>query len=88
MPEHMRNGPRKYNKEYNNNSYGDVFEYFDSVRNSDLNTVTDDIAAAVPGSHEAEEFDANEIDPEVLAAVEKELQRIHHRKNYLPSLGL
>lgn len=90
MPSHMKNGPRIYNDNYN---YQQAFEYFDNVDDKGVdvasNTVTDDEAvAAVPGEHtSAEVNDLHDIDSTVLAEVEKELQRIHHRKVYM-ALGL
>ncbi|XP_021191254.3 neuroendocrine convertase 1 [Helicoverpa armigera] len=83
MPSHMKNGPRIYNSNYN---YQEAFEYFDNVDNNSVdvvsNTVTQDEAvAAVPGEHKHEAVDdIHNIDATVLAEVEKELQRIHHRK--------
>ncbi|KAM3960400.1 neuroendocrine convertase 1-like [Aphomia sociella] len=76
MPAHMQNGPRKYNYDYNN--YEDVFNYFDTVlENESLNS--DDIEVSeIPEEHNTEQV-FNDIDPTILAEVEKELQRIHHR---------
>lgn len=81
----MKNGPRIYNDNYN---YQEAFEYFDNVdKGVDVasNTVTDDEAVAVvPGEHKIEAADdIHGIDSTVLAEVEKELQRIHHRRIYL-----
>lgn len=78
----MKNGPRIYNDNYN---YQEVFEYFDNVdKGVDVasNTVTDDEAvAAIPGVHNTEAVDEfHDVDSTVLAEVEKELQRIHHRR--------
>lgn len=87
MPKHMKRGPRIYNENYN---YQEAFEYFDSVDKSvavALNTVTDDEAVAViPGEHKSKEIDDIhdiDMDSTVLAEVEKELQRINHRKVYM-----
>ncbi|CAH0588208.1 unnamed protein product [Chrysodeixis includens] len=90
MPSHMKNGPRIYNDNYN---YQQAFEYFDNVDDKGVdvasNTVTDDEAVAVvPGEHTSGVVnDLHDIDSTVLAEVEKELQRIHHRKVYM-ALGL
>ncbi|CAB3244914.1 unnamed protein product [Arctia plantaginis] len=84
MPAHMKNGPRSYNPNY---SY-QMFKYFDNVDKSDgdvaADTVTDDEAVAVvPGDHRNEDDDyMNNVDSSLLAEVEKELQRIHHRKAF------
>lgn len=85
MPAHMKNGPRVYNDNYN---YQEAFEYIDNVdKGVDVasNTVTDDEAVAVvPGEHKIEEADdIHDIDSTVLAEVEKELQRIHHRRIHM-----
>lgn len=84
MPEHMKNGPRIYNDNYN---YQEAFEYFDNVdKGVDVasNTVTDDEAVAVvPGAHNTEAVDdIHDVDATIIAEVEKELQRIHHRRIY------
>ncbi|KAJ0174969.1 hypothetical protein K1T71_009110 [Dendrolimus kikuchii] len=81
IPEHMRGGRRKYNYDYN---YQEVFDYFDNIDNdeSHSNRFNDDTTSSTPGKHKSEET-LNEIDPTLLAQVEKELQRIHHRKAYL-----
>ncbi|XP_075979431.1 neuroendocrine convertase 1-like [Anticarsia gemmatalis] len=89
MPAHMRNGPRSYNHNYN---YQDAFKYFDNVAKGDdvtTDTVTDDEAVAVaPGEHNDEDIDySNDVDSTMLAEVEKELQRIHHRKAFNMASG-
>lgn len=90
MPAHMENGPRTYNKYYN---YQEAFDkYFDNVdKIGDVvaDTVTDDEAVAVgPGDHKHEDIDyINEVGSTVLAQVEKELQRIHHRKAFNMALA-
>lgn len=83
MPAHMRNGPRSYNPNY---SY-QMFKYFGNVDQNEgdvvaADTVTaDEAVAAVPGDHRNEDDDyINSVDSSMLAEVEKELQRIHHRK--------
>ncbi|XP_059062217.1 neuroendocrine convertase 1-like [Achroia grisella] len=77
MPAHMKDGPRKYNYDYNN--YEDVFNYFGTVLEEETNS--DDIEASdIPEPHNSAEVNEfNDIDPTILAEVEKELQRIHHR---------
>lgn len=85
IPAHMKNGPRIYNDNYN---YQEAFEYFDSVDKdvADVvsNTVTDDeVVAMLPGEHKSQAVvDIHDIDSTVLAEVEKELQRINHRRVY------
>ncbi|KAG6457643.1 hypothetical protein O3G_MSEX010420 [Manduca sexta] len=82
MPEHMRQ-QRVYNYSYN---YREVFDYFDSMMGKVAANSVADIVAPIPESHNYGEVDVNEIDPAVLAQVEKELQRIHHRKTYTTTL--
>ncbi|XP_022824749.1 neuroendocrine convertase 1-like isoform X2 [Spodoptera litura] len=85
IPAHMKNGPRIYNDNYN---YQEAFEYFDNVDKdvADVvsNTVTDDeVVAMLPGEHKSQAVvDIHDIDSTVLAEVEKELQRINHRRVY------
>lgn len=82
IPAHMQYGPRKYS----NNNYQEVFDYFEGVLdnpNSDDNSV-----ANVPEEHSSEDVNVNNIDPTILAEVEKELQRIHHNMVYNRSPGL
>ncbi|CAH1637184.1 unnamed protein product [Spodoptera littoralis] len=85
IPAHMTNGPRIYNDNYN---YQEAFEYFDNVDKdvADVvsNTVTDDeVVAMLPGEHKSQAVvDIHDIDSTVLAEVEKELQRINHRRVY------
>ncbi|KAL3613164.1 Neuroendocrine convertase 1 [Castilleja foliolosa] len=79
MPEHMKKGTRKYNDNYNNYHY--VNDYFDNIDNDDninvAGIVSDDNNVAIlPEEHKQQEFDTN-----ILNEVEKELLRIHHRKN-------
>lgn len=74
----MRDGQRKYNYEYN---YQEVFDYFDTIDSDENNSnrFNDDTVSLAPGKHNSEET-LDDIDPTLLAQVEKELQRIHHRK--------
>ncbi|KAL0870759.1 hypothetical protein ABMA27_005693 [Loxostege sticticalis] len=81
-PAHMRQGPRKYT----NYNYQEVFDYFDGVID---NPNTDDNSQAnAPEEHSTEDVNVNDIDPTILAEVEKELQRIHHGMVYNRSPGL
>lgn len=86
MPAHMKDGPRKYNSDYN---YQEVFDYFDNVDKSDLNIVSDDNNVAfLPEDQNSEELTFHNMKPTLLTAVEEELQRMHHRNNDLSSFGM
>ncbi|KAI5643877.1 subtilase family domain-containing protein [Phthorimaea operculella] len=77
MPAHMRKGARQYNDSYNN--YNNVdFENIVNDENMDIADIVsgDTNAAMIPEEHTKEELDSN-----ILNEVEKELLRIHHRKN-------
>lgn len=81
MPEHMKDGPRKYNDEYN--KYDEETTYFDIPEN----IPGENEALQVPEQYSTEADSLSEIDPTILAEVEKELQRIHH-KIYYSSRGV
>ncbi|KAL4717118.1 hypothetical protein ACJJTC_017005 [Scirpophaga incertulas] len=68
-PVHMKNGPRIYF--YDDPDYKELFDYFDLIENGNFDS--DD------KSDYSTEEDDNDIDPTILAEVENELQRIHHR---------
>jgi hypothetical protein len=80
MPDHMRNGPRQYI--YGEEDYLEAFNYIDDVLEngslSDENNLEE---------QSTEQVDVNNIDPTILAEVEKELQRIHHRMLHKGSPG-
>ncbi|CAG9791064.1 unnamed protein product [Diatraea saccharalis] len=75
MPDHMRKGPRKYTHDDYNNY--EIFKLFDNNVFENENLDSDD--NNVPEEHETEQVDFNEIDSTILAEVEQELKRIHHR---------
>ncbi|XP_053611965.1 neuroendocrine convertase 1-like isoform X2 [Plodia interpunctella] len=81
MPEHMKDGPRKYNDEYN--KYDEETTYFDIPES----IPGENEALQVPEQYSTEADSLSEIDPTILAEVEKELQRIHH-KIYYSSRGV
>ncbi|XP_060804530.1 neuroendocrine convertase 1 [Amyelois transitella] len=80
MPAHMKDGPRKYNDEYNKYEETNYLDISDNIP-------SEDEALQVPEQHSTEEISVGEIDPTILAEVEKELQRIHHRI-YITSRGV
>lgn len=79
MPEHMKNGPRKYSDEHD---YQQAFRYFDSLNDVAL---TDDNhnETTTADSQNIDDIILNVADPSVLIQVENELQRIHHGQNWL-----
>lgn len=74
MPAHMKDGPRKY---LHDGNYQDVYHHFElGGHPDDMNIAT------APEEHSTEEVNVDDIDPTILAEVEQELQRIHHRLVY------
>ncbi|KAJ2949412.1 hypothetical protein O0L34_g15327 [Tuta absoluta] len=75
MPAHMKKDTRKYDSYIN---YHNVNDYLDNNDNIDVADIVsgDNNVAIIPEEHKQEELDSN-----ILNEVEKELLRIHHRKN-------
>lgn len=80
MPDYMKNGPRKYNEEYN---YKQAFDYFDSLNNADLSSYDNHNGTETVDLKSVDDIILSNADPTVLNQVEEELQRIHHRQNWL-----
>ncbi|CAH2087643.1 unnamed protein product [Euphydryas editha] len=85
MPTHMKNGPRKYNNNYNNERQSDFVDYHDSG-----DPYNDYVAPFIPEQHSTEEVILlKDIDTTTLDEIEKELLRNHHSKNaYQPVLDV
>lgn len=82
MPAHMKDGPRKY---IHDGNYQELFNYFGEFESGHSD---DSSAVSAPEEQITEEVDVNNIDPTILAEVEQELQRIHHRLVINRNIGL
>lgn len=83
MPTHMKNGPRKYNENYNNERQPEFVDYHDSGE-----PYNDYVEPLIPEQHSTEEVILlNDIDTITLREIEKELLRNHHSKNAYSKLN-
>lgn len=83
MPEHMKNGPRKYSEEYN---YKQAFNYFDSMKDvALLSEYVDDNHNETTKAHlqDLDDLVLKIAGSKILNQAEDELQRIHHGQNWL-----
>ncbi|XP_045450459.1 neuroendocrine convertase 1-like [Melitaea cinxia] len=85
MPAHMKNGPRKYNDNYNNERQPEFVDYHDRGE-----PYYDYVEPLIPEQHSTEEvLLLNDIDTITFDEIEKELLRNHHSKNaYQPVLDV
>lgn len=84
MPEHMKQGPRKYSDEYD---YKRAFTYFDSLNaasvSSEVHHNDNYNETSTEDSQNVDDVILTIADPSVLNQVEDALQRIHHGQNWL-----
>ncbi|RVE44747.1 hypothetical protein evm_010599 [Chilo suppressalis] len=76
MPEHMKKGPRQFDDD--NDYEHNKFDYFDNNNVFESQSLESE-DNSVSEEHDTEQADLSGIDPTILAEVEQELKRIHHR---------
>lgn len=85
MPEHMKDGPRKYSDEYD---YKQAFKYFDSLNDVALSSGDNHNETVTADLQNVKDIILSIADHSVLNQVEDELQRIHHGQNWLENSDL